>query len=348
VIAHRAMHRVLGTISTSPSGAICFGTYEAQDGILLFKTFSRSVISEDDGAGQRLLRECCVLEELSQQTHPNIISYVGFYRDANLFCLTTEYVGGGDLFTRITAYGPMDEASARRPAAEICAALGHMHSLDFVHLDVKTENIVITAHGQYKLADFGSCVRLRRPEDGDAPPVPFSLNDLVGTPETMAPEVIRRQPVGQTADWWSYGCVLFEMLTRDSPFYDARDTDVLPVLARVLLGEFTFPTDREFSNAAIDLVRSLVTSDPSLRLGASPQGHAAVAGHAWFEGFSLPVSVAQPSIPQLAGEAFTLADGEMPTGAVLMASLVARAAPTTVVHADALPTPADEIVASSA
>ena len=289
----------------------------------------------------------------------------------------------GDLFTRITAYGPMDEASARRPAAEvrthtsnsqhrgralhgcflelvqtiswvtlarsqICAALGHMHSLDFVHLDVKTDNIVITAHDQYKLADFGSCVRLRRPEDGDGPPVPVSLNDIVGTPETMAPEVIRRQPVGQTADWWSYGCVLFEMLTRDSPFYDARDTDVLPVLARVLLGEFTFPTDREFSNAAIDLVRSLVTSDPSLRLGASPQGHAAVAGHAWFEGFSLPVSVAQPSIPQLAGEAFTLADGEMPTGAVLMASLVARAAPTTVVHADALPTPADEIVASSA
>lgn len=218
-----------------------------------------------------------------------------------------------------------------------------MHSLDFVHLDLKTENIVITIKGQYKLTDFGSCVRLRRTEYGDTRPV--RLSGIIGTPEIMAPEVVAENLVWEVADWWSYGCVLFEMLTGDSPFYDASCPDVLSIMERVLRGNFTFPNAFLFSDAVVDLVRGLITRDPSVRLGARPHGQSAVAGHAWFQGTTEPI--AQPgALEATGGGDQELVDGlglaaatpdifvgaEMPAGEDLMRDLIALSQPVTIAH----------------
>jgi len=258
----------------------------------------------------------------------------------------------------LAATGPMPEASMRRPAAEICAALGHVHSLDFIHLDVKPENIVITTLGQHKLADFGSCLRLQRAAEGDGPrPAPPAyLGEIIGTPEMMAPEVFYQQPVCQTADWWSYGCLLFEMLTGHSPFFDARDSDApdptLALVERILRAEFAFPDAFVFpdtSDTVVALIRSLLTREPSLRLGARPLGQAAISGHAWFAAEPPNQSTVPAATPPTAlqetedGNGQVLAqvqalpnhphvfvNAEMPTGGELMAALLALSQPVTV------------------
>jgi len=317
------MLHMLTTLSESPSSTVFVATREDLDdgAFLVVKTFSQSAIRHyGDGVGQRLLRERCALEQLS---HPNIIDYLGFSHDANNFYITLEHAGGGDLFARIATTGPLDEASARQPAAEICAGLGHMHALDFIHLDVKTENVLITLQGQCKLADFGSSVRLRRPEDGGGPPPPALLGEIVGTPEIMAPEVVRKQQVCEVADWWSYGCVLFETLTGTSPFFDAADhtDDVLPLVARILRGTFTIPDALALSGEVVDLMRSLITRDTFLRLGARPHGRLAVAGHAWFDGTMTVPGGAQPEVQADLPHAFV--DAELPTGEALIDTLLA-------------------------
>jgi len=161
----------------------------------------------------------------------------------------------------------------------------------------------------------------------------------------MAPEVIDKQPVCVTADWWSFGCLLFEMLTGVSPFYNANDTNVIQLLGRIRLCEFTFPEVFSFSNAIVDLTRSLLTQDPSLRLGAAPLGQSAVAGHPWFGDMpsNQPTVPAAPHAgPQQAGGngqqvegaqelqpglSYAFVDAHMPAGQELMASLLALSQP---------------------
>jgi len=343
------MHRVLSQLSVGPSSAILCATHpDRPNTVLAVKAFARSTIKRDDGVSQRLLRERCAHEQLSQQTHDNIVSYVGFYSDAKLFCLAMEYVSGGDLFTKLMTCGPMDEVSMRQPAFEVCSALGHLHSLDFVHLDLKTENILITAQGRHKLADYGSCVRLRRPEERDEPPAPVLLNDIIGTPETMAPEVILQHPVCEMADWWSYGCVVYEMLTAESPFYDADNLEIPHLIQRIARCEFfVFPNASMFSGAIVDLVQSLLVRSPSLRLGARPNGELAVVGHPWFNNITQqqtgsgnlnPLLQEGATVEQqpthvggggLLDMPYVFADAQMPAGEELMTAICAHSQPIT-------------------
>jgi serine/threonine-protein kinase len=122
----------------------------------------------------------------------------------------------GETLERRLARGPLPVEEALDVATQLARGLARAHEAGIVHRDVKPGNVMITAHGEAKLLDFG-LARLR-----DAAPITRE-GTMLGTPVYMAPEQIRGEAVGPPADVWALGAVLYEMLTGRPPFgRDAR------------------------------------------------------------------------------------------------------------------------------
>eukprot|EP00729_Bicosta_minor_P016543 gene16543-30924_t len=114
-----------------------------------------------------------------------------------------DYVNGGELFFHLQRVKKFDVPRALFYAAEITSALGYMHSLNIVYRDLKPENILLDAVGHVVLTDFGLCK--------ENVPVGGTTATFCGTPEYLAPEVLKKHAYGRPVDWWCLGCVTFEM-----------------------------------------------------------------------------------------------------------------------------------------
>ena len=103
--------------------------------------------------------------------------------------------------------------------AELALALDHLHSLGIIYRDLKPENILLDSEGHIKLTDFG----LSKESIFDEK----KTYSFCGTVEYMAPEVVNRKGHGTAADWWSYGVLMFEMLTGALPFQGANRKETM-------------------------------------------------------------------------------------------------------------------------
>ena len=124
-----------------------------------------------------------------------------------------EFVNGGELFTHLKRQGKggFDEGRARFYAAEIVLALEYLHKSGVIYRDLKPENILIDAEGHVRLTDFGlSKSGLQNAND--------RTDSFCGTPEYLAPEIIRDKEYTYSVDWYSFGLVFYEMLTGINPF----------------------------------------------------------------------------------------------------------------------------------
>lgn len=105
-------------------------------------------------------------------------------------------------------------------------------------------------------------------------------NSLCGTYEYVAPEVLNKQGYGKSCDWWSFGCVLYEMLTAIPPFYSKKRDELLQKI------RFKNPNFYNFhSQDSIDLISQLLIKDPSRRLG-SESGASEIKKHPFFAGIN--------------------------------------------------------------
>ena len=128
-----------------------------------------------------------------------------------------EYVEGGDVRTLLNNIETLPEEITRMYAAEVVLALEYLHSYGIVHRDLKPDNLLITSLGHIKLTDFGlSKVGLMRRateiyEERDIEEGPkFDDQDMVGTPDYLAPEVILKQDYNSDVDWWALGVIIYE------------------------------------------------------------------------------------------------------------------------------------------
>jgi serine/threonine protein kinase len=198
--------------------------------------------------------------------HPFIVNLNYAFQTKDKLYMILDYINGGELFFHLKKEGRFAEARVKLYAAEIASALDHLHKLDIVYRDLKPENILLDSEGHICITDFGLSKQIESSE---------GTHTFCGTPEYLAPEVLKGQGHGTAVDWWSLGTLLFEMLTGLPPFY-AQNVNVM--YTKILSGELRFPAF--ISDNAKSLLEGLLTREPEKRLGSN--GGQEVKAHPWF------------------------------------------------------------------
>ncbi|XP_048458467.1 ribosomal protein S6 kinase alpha-3 isoform X3 [Rhincodon typus] len=206
---------------------------------------------------------------LVEVNHPFIVKlHYAFQTEGKLYLLL-DFLRGGDLFTRLSKEVMFTEEDVKFYLAELALALDHLHSLGIIYRDLKPENILLDEQGHIKLTDFGLSK-----ESIDHEKKAYSF---CGTVEYMAPEVVNRRGHTQSADWWSFGVLMFEMLTGTLPFQgkDRKETMTMILKAKLGMPQFLSPDSQS-------LLRMLFKRNPGNRLGAGPDGVEEIKRHSFF------------------------------------------------------------------
>uniref|UniRef100_A0A8C2IZJ7 non-specific serine/threonine protein kinase n=1 Tax=Cyprinus carpio TaxID=7962 RepID=A0A8C2IZJ7_CYPCA len=206
---------------------------------------------------------------LVEVNHPFIVKlHYAFQTEGKLY-LILDFLRGGDLFTRLSKEVMFTEEDVKFYLAELALALDHLHGLGIIYRDLKPENILLDEDGHIKLTDFGLSKESIDHEN--------KAYSFCGTVEYMAPEVVNRRGHTYSADWWSYGVLMFEMLTGTLPFQGKDRKETMTMILKAKLGMPQF-----LSSEAQSLLRSLFKRNPSNRLGAGPDGVEEIKRHPFY------------------------------------------------------------------
>ncbi|XP_056142457.1 serine/threonine-protein kinase Sgk2b isoform X2 [Lampris incognitus] len=223
--------------------------------------------------------------------HPFLVGLHFSFQTPNTLYFVLDYVNGGELFYHLQREGSFPEPRATFYAAEMASALGYLHHLDIVYRDLKPENILLDGEGHVMLTDFGLC------KEGVA--IGGTTHTFCGTPEYLAPEVLKGHSYCPAVDWWSLGSVLFEMLYGLPPFYSRSKVEMYERILHAPL-----KLRRGASRAARSLLEGLLERDASKRLGGS-RDFVELQCHPFFVSINwddlLARKVPPPFVPNVAG-----------------------------------------------
>uniref|UniRef100_A0A8C1UAB9 non-specific serine/threonine protein kinase n=1 Tax=Cyprinus carpio TaxID=7962 RepID=A0A8C1UAB9_CYPCA len=229
---------------------------------------------------------------------PWIVQLCCAFQDEKYLYLVMEFMPGGDLVTLTSNYD-IPEEWARFYTAEVVLALDAIHSLGFIHRDIKPDNMLLDRNGHLKLADFGTCMKM------DSSGM-VRCDTAVGTPDYISPEVLMSQGgtgfYGRECDWWSVGVFIYELLVGDTPFYAES---LVGTYGKIMdhKNSLTFPGDIEMSKEAKDLICAFL-SDREVRLGRS--GVDEIKCHPFFKNdqwtFDTIRDTMAPVVPELSSD----------------------------------------------
>jgi serine/threonine protein kinase/tetratricopeptide (TPR) repeat protein len=208
-------YRILDHLGSGGMGAV----YRAED-TTLHRTVALKFVTESVAHSpkvyERLRREACTASALN---HPNICTIYEVAEDDGETFIAMEYVEGRTL-AELIRQGPLPIQTILRYGCQITSALAHAHEKGVVHGDLKPANIIVTPIGEAKILDFG-LARRNSPTEFDRQTletVSETGPGLGGTLPYMAPEQIEGSDASERTDIWSFGIVLYEMLTGTRPF----------------------------------------------------------------------------------------------------------------------------------
>lgn len=183
-----------------------------------------------DAKTRRMLaREIATMEGIC---HPHVIRLFEVVETYARIYLVTEYASGGELFEKISVHGRLKEEEAKLLYVQILSAVKYMHTLGFIHRDIKAENVFYAGPGLIKLGDFGFSTRLTEGADQ-------ALKTFCGSPPYAAPELFRDDSyLGPYVDIWALGILLYLVVTGTMPF---RARTVLGLKTLILEGKFVTP-----------------------------------------------------------------------------------------------------------
>jgi len=204
---------------------------------------------------------------LAEVQHPFIVKLQYAFQTEGKLYLILDFLRGGDLFTRLNKEVMFTEEDVKFYLAELALALDHLHSIGIIYRDLKPENILLDEEGHIAVTDFGLCK-----EGFDEKAFSFC-----GTVEYMAPEVVNRRGHDFSADWWSFGVLMYEMLTGRLPF---QGDDRKQTMNQIMKAKLAMPTFLSQESQA--LLRALFKRNPLNRLGSGVGGINDIKAHPFF------------------------------------------------------------------
>lgn len=242
---------------------------------------------------------------LAVSTSDWVVELKSSFQDEHFLYFVMDYVPGGDFMSLLIKRKVLPEPEAKFYLAELVAAVDCVHKLNYIHRDLKPDNILIDKTGHIKLADFGLCKRSQIYPSAQVLSDPSSpkhrdrkLNyTTVGSPDYIAPEIYLKQGYDEAVDWWSLGVIFYEMVFGYPPFYS---NDLEGTSAKIVDWEnyFYVPQDQVSPEAADLLAQLICAKENRLQDVNSIKAHPFFEGIDWQELRSCPA----PWVPELDSE----------------------------------------------
>jgi len=268
-------------------------------------------------------------EILAASDNPWIVRMYFSFQDQTFLYLIMEYCPGGDLMSILMREDTLSIGWTQFYMAELCEAIHSVHKLDYVHRDIKPDNILIDTSGHIKLSDFGLSKKFTNTTSnqqsgfegsvggGEGPTKRGAgpkdrrkykrqrrelLYSTVGTPDYMAPEILQQRGYTSGVDWWSLGIICYECLVGYPPFY-SDDGDAMQTCRKIIHHHtsLNMPLESNLTKEAKHLLFRLICSHKR-RLG-----YQGIRAHPFFAGIDWDNlrNMTPPFIPTLKGDVDT-------------------------------------------
>eukprot|EP00934_Nitzschia_sp_Nitz4_P007458 Nitzschia sp. Nitz4//scaffold22_size323478//70706//72853//NITZ4_000512-RA/size323478-processed-gene-0.12-mRNA-1//1//CDS//3329542950//7448//frame0 len=229
--------------------------------ILAMKVISKRLLKRKAGYIENVQAERNILTRVK---HPFVVTmHCSFQTKEKLFIIM-DFLAGGELFLRLGREGIFLEKDAAFYLAQIILGVDHLHGLGILHRDLKPENILLCNDGNICLTDFGLAKDFGPQWNADNAEGDRA-NTICGTGEYMAPEMVAKKGYGKAADYWSLGCIAYEMLNGLPPFSSKQGSKEL--FRKIMSEKVKMPPGS--TAAACKLLKGLLNRNPDSRLGCA-------------------------------------------------------------------------------
>lgn len=224
---------------------------------------------------KRIIQENQLQHTMAEKTilqHVNHQFLVGleyaFQTETKLY-FVLEFMVGGEMFQHLRTAGRFTEDRTKFYAVSIVLGIGFLHERNYIYRDLKLENLLLDDKGYAVLTDFGLAKFV---------PTNQKTQTFCGTPDYLAPEVVLQTGHNRTADWWSLGVLIYEMIHGRTPFFSQT---VDEMYHNILNKQVIFDSNIAISANARDIIVRLLERDPNKRFGVQGDSQE-ILSHPWF------------------------------------------------------------------
>jgi len=278
----------LKLIGTGSFGKVLLVKYNSNNNLYAMKVLNKSQIKlkkqEENTKNERDL--------MVKLNNPFILSIKFAFQDESKLYIVSEFLQGGDLFYHLHhSTINLTEEVAKFYIIELILGLEFLHQNNVIFRDLKPENILLDSEGHIRISDFGLSKILENSRD--------KAYTLCGTLKYLAPEILKNKGYEKSVDWWSLGCIFYEMLMGHLPFKingNVIDPEVF---------EEKIKFNDNMNPLLIDLISQLLAVNPKKRIGYGDSDAKKIKEHQYFSDIDwnkyLNKKIEPPFVPKLDG-----------------------------------------------